>query len=71
MDGVCSRLVKRKKCISICIMLGNFRVGENMADLEADGRVIKTYLKEIEWMCGFSLSLSGLYAVAVFCECGK
>jgi len=52
-------------------MLGNFRVGENMADLEADGRVIKTYLKEIEWMCGFSLSLSGLYAVAVFCECGK
>jgi hypothetical protein len=52
-------------------MLGNFRVGEHMADLEVDGRAIKMDLKDIEWMCCFSVSVSGLYIVAVFCECGK
>jgi hypothetical protein len=29
-------------------MLGNFRVGEHMAELEVDGRVIKMDLEEIE-----------------------
>lgn len=52
-------------------MLGNFGVTEHMADLEVDGRVIKMYLKETECMCGFSLSVSGLYAAVVFCECGE
>jgi hypothetical protein len=52
-------------------MLGNLRVGECMADLEVDERVIKIDLKEIEWMCCFSLSVSMLCAVAVFRECGK
>jgi hypothetical protein len=42
-----------------------------MADLEVNGRVIKIDIKEIEWMFGFNLTVSGLYAVAVFCECGK
>jgi hypothetical protein len=52
-------------------MLGNFRVGEHMADLEVDGMVIKIDVKETEWMCSFSLSVSWLCAVAVFRECGK
>jgi len=52
-------------------MLGNYRVGKHMADLEVDGMVIKIDLKEIEWMCCFSLSVSGLCAVVVFRECGK
>jgi len=32
-------------------VLGNFRVGEHLADL--DGGVIEMDFKEIEWMCGF------------------
>jgi len=52
-------------------VLVNFGVGEHLADLEVDGSVIKMDLKEIEWICGFSLSVSVLYTDAVFCECGK
>jgi hypothetical protein len=42
------------------------KVGEHLAYLEVDGRAIRMDLKEIEWMCGFILSASGLYTVAMF-----